>query len=211
MFKFRKPRKNYSHICSNPNQVYELLYGDRHETAKILGDEAFIDAWLDSDKQQEITMLIRKEAVNGDVPSLKQMIWLLGIMYEDILQSNLGEKEKSQALIGQLEERISFCNQLISKGVPQHYYAMISSHRLYKILYSLKGSSNLIKARNTLNEIVQHAEAVIKMGKDHPDFDGELGFIQDAEMMISDSKKFSSFLNALGDEALSKMDGRDTH
>ena len=207
MFNFSKARRNYKQICSDPNLVHKILYIDRRETAKILGDETFISAWLDSDKQRDITMLIRKEAMDGDIPSLKQMVWLLGMLYEEILHSNLDKKTKSQALIGQLEERIAFCNQLTLKGFPQSYYAMISCHRLYQVLHDLKEPGSITKTRDTLNQMVQHAEAVIKMGKDHPDFDGDAGFIQDATNMLSEGKDLRSLLNALGD-SVSTLDGR---
>ena len=78
VFGFNKPRRDYNRICLDPNLVFETLYSDRRKTSEILGDESFVRAWLESDKQREITMLIRKEARNGDIPSLKQMVWHLG-------------------------------------------------------------------------------------------------------------------------------------
>ena len=198
MFDFFKARKDYRKICSNPDLVRKILYSDRRETAKILGDESFINAWLDSDSQHEITMLIRKEAMDGDIPSLKQMVWFLGYLYDDLVNSGLDKNRKSQFLIGQLEERIYFCNQLTLKGFSQSYYAMISCYRLYKVLYELKEPGNIAKTRDTLNEMVRHAEAVIRMGKDHPDFDGDAGFIQDAKNMLSEGKDLRLLLNALG-------------
>ena len=77
-------KKNYSKICQDPKAVGNLLYADRRKTSEILGDEDFISAWLGSDKQREITLVIRKEAIAGDVPSLKQMAWLLGNMQQEI-------------------------------------------------------------------------------------------------------------------------------
>jgi len=65
MFNFSKARRNYKQICSDPNLVHKILYSDRRETAKILGDETFISAWLDSDKQRDITMLIGKRRWMG--------------------------------------------------------------------------------------------------------------------------------------------------
>ena len=199
MFGFGKSTNHYKNACSNPRSVYDLLYKDRTKTAEILGDEAFISAWLDSEKQQEITLIIRKEAMGGDVPSLKQMVWLLGNMQQEISAANIDKKQKSLALCGVLSERVSHCNSLISKGLlGNHYQAMVSSHHLYKVIQDLD-EQTLEQTRDTLNEMAKHAQAVIDLGKDHPAFDGDAGFISDAETILKEAESFRKLLNAMGD------------
>lgn len=85
LFGFGKSKKDYEIIFKNPKAVSQLLYSDRTKTSKILGDEEFINAWLSSEIQQEVYLLIRQEAIDGDVPSLKQMVWYLDMMYQNIL------------------------------------------------------------------------------------------------------------------------------
>lgn len=206
MFGFGKSKKDYRKVCQDPKSVFDLLYTDRAKTSEILGDQDFINAWLDSEQQKEITMVIRKEAIGGDVPSLKQMVWLLGTIYQEVSSAQIGKTQKLEALIGILGERLNFCNQLIAKGVPQHYYAMISAHNLYKALHELSKSGTLAKTRDTLNEMVSHAQAVIRMGKNHPAFDGDAGFIADAENILREGEDLRKLLNALGD-SVSKLDG----
>lgn len=207
MFGFRKPKNDYNKICRNPEAVNRLLYSDRKKTAEILGDDAFIRAWLDSQNQHDITMMIRREAIEGDIPSLKHMVWLLGNIHEEMSAANIEKNKKLRMLTGVLTERISYCNDLISKGVPQHYYAMISCHHLYMALYELNETGTIEMTRDTLNEMVEHAEAVIRMGKEHPTFDGDEGFINDAKTILGEGKDLRRLLNAMGD-SVSKLDKR---
>ena len=198
-------KKNYTKICQDPKAVANLLYADRRITSESLGDEDFISAWLGSDKQREITLVIRKEAIAGDVPSLKQMVWLLGNMQQEISAAGIPKEQKLELLVGILSERVDFCNKLISRGVPQHYYAMISLHHLYSALREMNKTGTLQKTRDTLNEMVAHAQAVIDMGKDHPSFDGDAGFIEDAKNILREGDDFRRLLNALGD-SVAKLD-----
>lgn len=199
MFGLGKPKNNYKNICQDPKAVFNLLYANRSKTSDILGDDDFITAWLDGEKQQEITMIIRKEAIGGDVPSLKQMVWFLGMMHQEVSSAGIEKQQKLEAIIGILGERISYCNKLTSIGNPQHYYAMVSLHNLYKALHELNRPGMLVKTRDTLNEMVEHAQAVIKMGKDHPSFDGDAGFISDAEIILREGEDLRKLLNAMRD------------
>ena len=76
---------------------------------------------------------------------------------------------------------------------------MVSSQNLYKALHELNKPGTLVKTRDTLNEMVEHAQAVMKMGKNHPAFDGDAGFISDAEVILREGEDFRKFLNAMGD------------
>lgn len=205
MFGFGKSKKNYKKICQDPKAVFSLLYTDRTKTSEILGDTEFIDAWLGSEKQREITLVIRKEAIGGDVPSLKQMVWQLGNMYQEVSSARTAKNQKLEAFVEILGERITYCNQLIARGVPQHYYAMVSLHNLYKALHELSKPGTLEKTRDTLNEMVKHAQAVVKMGKNHPTFDGDAGFISDAKNILREGLDLRKLLNAMGD-SVSELD-----
>lgn len=184
MFGFGKSKKDYKKLCQDPKAVANLLYKDRTKTSEILGDEEFISAWLDSENQQEIIMAIRKEAIAGDVPSLKHMVWYLPYIQEKILAAKIPKTQKHVELVDLLSERVAYCNKLISKGIPQHYYAMMSLHHLYKALGEQVDPSTAQKTLKTLNEMVEHAQAVIEMGKDHASFDGDAGFIDDAKSIL---------------------------
>ncbi|MCX7567141.1 hypothetical protein OS189_12380 [Sulfitobacter sp. F26169L] len=208
MFGFGKSKNDYQKICQDPKAVYNLLYANRTKTSDILGDGDFISAWLDGEKQQEITMIIRREAINGDVPSLKQMVWFLGIMHQEITAASIEKQQKLEATIGILGERVNYCNQLTSKGNPQHYYAMVSLQNLYKAMRELNKPGTLVKTRDTLNEMVEHAQAVIKMGKNHPAFDGDAGFIADAETILREGEDLRMVLNAMGDSVSTLDKGR---
>jgi hypothetical protein len=166
----------YCKILQYPDKVFHLLYSDRTKTAEILGEKDFINAWLESKKQIEITNIIRKEARNGDIPSLKQMVWFLRIVYEQIPRP----KNSSDLL----RERILYNNILVSKGLLSHHYgAMCSSHSLFYELERKK--ANFTERQELINAMLQHAQEVIKLGKDHPSFDGDMGFINDAENIIN--------------------------
>lgn len=207
MFGFGKSKKDYKKICKSPEDVYHLLYSDRRKTSEILGNDEFISAWLDGDKQREISMIIRKEAIAGDIPSLKQMVWLLGIMHQEVSGARMAKEQKLTAVAGILEERIKFCNSLIDQGlVQQHYYAMISCHNLYRALYDQNESGTIQKTRDVLNEMVEHAQAIIRMGKDHPAIDGDEGIIEDAKNILLEGSDLRKLLNAMGD-SVSKLDG----
>lgn len=221
MFGFGRSKRDYNKICRQPDAVYRVLYADRSKTSQILGDENFIRAWLDSEKQLEITRILRNEAVGGDVPSLKQMVWYLGKMHADISSARIDEKTKAKALVNCLKERISFCNQLTSLGEPQHYPAMMSSFHLYETLYGLRVPGTLqntgrdplkemvdrdkavkemaihLPARELLDEIVRHANAVIGMGLGHPAFDNDPGFIADAQKILAECDLFLRLLKPL--------------
>ena len=207
LFGFKKSKKDYEIIFKNPKAVYQLLFSDRTKTSKILGDEEFINAWLSSEIQQEVYLLIRQEAIDGDVPSLKQMVWYLDMMYQNILSIQMDDRQKFRDIVSVLGDRLFFCNQLTAKGIPQHYYAMITLHNLHKAVMQFNQPGTLELARDNLNKMIEHAHAVIKMGKNHPAFDGDAGFIDDAEMIIREEKELRGFLNAMGD-SLSKLDGK---
>ncbi len=198
MFGFGRSKTDYEKICEDPSSVFKLLYGDRAKTSEILDDGDFISAWMNSGKQRDITLVIRREAIAGDVPSLKQMVWFLEKMYQEISSASIEKKRKLETLIAILGERVGHCNRLIANGIPYHYQAMVSSHNLYRALSELGKPGTIEKTRDTLNAIVEHAQAVIKMGKSHSAFDGDAGFIADAESALHDVDDYRKFLNALG-------------
>lgn len=197
MFGFLKNKRDYRKICQDPKAVYNLLYSDRSKTSEILDDGEFIDAWLNGDKQREITMIIRKEAINGDMPSLKQMVWFLGTLYQEISVAGIEKNEKLTALIGLLTERITYCKKLIALGDPQHYYAMVSSFNLFKAMYARNEPGNLDKVRDVLNETVEFANSVITMGINHPAFGGDAGIVKDAENVLRETEGMRNVLDAM--------------
>ncbi len=207
MFRFGKSKIDYKKICSDTKAVHRLLYEDRTKTAKIMDDQNFINAWFDSENYQQISQMIRKEALSGDVPSLKQMVWLLRRIQEKISAANIDEKERNSSLVDVLKERISHCNKLISEGVlSSHYDAMVSAHHLYRILQKLDEPS-IVNTRDALNEMADHAQAVIKLGKNHPAFDGDAGFVSDADTVLREAADLRELLNAMGD-TVSRFDDR---
>jgi hypothetical protein len=73
-FKKFRTKPNYEQIFSSQEETKKFIYDDRTKTSSILGDQNFINAWLDSKNCGEITAVIETEAMKGDIPSLKQVI-----------------------------------------------------------------------------------------------------------------------------------------
>src|SRR5690606_37645868 len=83
MFGLFRKKPNFEKIFSNQVDITEYIYGDRSKTSNILGDKDFINAWLSSRNEENVTAIIQKQALEGDIPSLKQMIWLCELYFSD--------------------------------------------------------------------------------------------------------------------------------
>lgn len=157
-----------------------FIYTDRAKTSSILGDNAFIEAWLDSRNVGHVTAVIEHEAMQGDIPSLKQMIWVSDAYFEDATNNF---KDRSQLLEMQtmyLKDRIRYCNKAIEVGLKdQSYYALVSSVKLYKLYEKIPLSNENSAAPMALQSIIKFADIFIRSGVNEPEL------IQDAKNAIA--------------------------
>jgi hypothetical protein len=191
MFNPFKKKPNYSAIFSSPGATYELIYGDSSKTSEILGDQSFIDAWLSSPQMPRISTLIRQEAIKGDIPSVKQIIWLSEMYYQDSAQISDTSK-RSVIQISALTERIMFCDKAIDLGMKDwSYKAMASSKNLYSLL-ELGGASTSDQAmRDALNGIVKYSKLFLESGYN----DSKL--IEDAKGLLKHFEPLAKLLNTV--------------
>lgn len=170
MFGFFKKKVSYEEIFSDIAKTYKYIYQDPSKTSKILGDEEFIKAWLTSPMCQNVTMVIRSQASKGDIPSIKQMIWVAELLYNAVDGQPISNKEAFDQKVYLLKERIKFCDKAIELGLNQCYYAMVSCERLYSILPdSEKKLDNMSdEAKYALNGIVDHAGQVLLLKGEDP-------------------------------------------
>lgn len=211
MFGFGKKSVNYKEIFSDRATTHKFLYDDRSKTSTIFADKKFVDAWLSSAMQAQITAVIKNEADKGDIPSIKQMIWFLNIIHEEKLYARISEKDKAKILIKLNEDRIKFCDKLAEVADESRPYdAMFACHHLYEQLRRTGEEYYMKKQRDVLNKLLTYADEVVSMGDDNSAFDGDKGFIQDAQKMIEDysSKRdlLDSFISGLARIEISSLE-----
>ena len=192
MFGFSRGKVDYEKIFISTNETYEYIYGDKSKTAEILGDEKFIEAWLDSKNIASISGLIKNEALKGNIPSLKQMIWLSDLYFNDADNLPINENQKLEIKIASLKGRIMFCEKAIEFGLDQSYNAKISCANLYLILTKqLKTDISDKSTINALNGIVKHAKSFINSDYN----DAEL--IKDAKKLLEQYAPLAQLINSL--------------
>ncbi|WP_299913375.1 hypothetical protein [uncultured Paracoccus sp.] len=190
MFFKKKPR--YEAIFSSPEATHKYLYEDRRKTADILGDDDFVSAWLDSKNRQEISTVIRKEALKGDVPSIKQMIWLANLYYNDSDNIPVSPAERDKIKKATLKDVVFFSEKAVSMGLEDRaYQAMVAHFELYGILSSQKKSISDPEIISSINGIVRNAKTFASSGYDDPDL------IDDAKSLIERFSSMVKVINAL--------------
>jgi len=180
MFGLFNSKPNYEEIFASQEKTRSFIYADRAKTSSILGDNSFIEAWLDSRNVGQVTAVIEHEAMQGDIPSLKQMIWVSDLYFEDATNNF---KDKGQLLEMQtmyLQDRIKYCSKAIEFGLKdQSYYALVSSVKLYSLYGNIPLSNQNSAAPKALENIIKFAEILIKSGINEPEL------IQDAKNAIA--------------------------
>jgi len=187
MFGLFSKKPNYESIFASPEDTKKLIYGGRRKTADVLGNQDFIDAWLSSRHQKQVTSLIRIEALNGDIPSIKQMIWLGDIFYRDM--ANIPDATKrTQLQTFALAERIVFCEKAIGLGMTEKSYpAMMSCANLYHL--SSKSFTD-DASRKAISGAVRHAKLFLTLDCD------DSGMIDDAKLVLRDFGPLEMIMNA---------------
>lgn len=190
MFGFFRSKLNYEEIFSSQEKTRKFIYEDKSKTSSILGDNAFIEAWLDSRNVGQVTAVIEHEAMKGDIPSLKQMIWLSDAYFEDA--RNIF-KDKNQLLEMQtmyLQDRIRYCEKAIEFGLKdQSYYALVSSVKLYELYKKIPLSNEGSIAPKALGDIIKFANILIASGIKEPEL------IQDAKGAIAHYGQMAKLLS----------------
>ena len=192
MFGFFNGKVDYAKIFSSADGTYRHIYGDKSKTVEILGDEVFIEAWLSSRNVAVVTEVIRNEALKGDIPSLKQMIWVSDIYFRDAENLTRDKNEQISLKVAFLKDRIIFCEKAISLGLKdQAYSAMVSCANLYAILAPQQKNITDTSTRSALNGIVKHARQFIESGYGDPELIG------DAKKLLSQYAPVAKLSNAL--------------
>lgn len=180
MFGLFRTGLNYEKIFSSQDETRRFLYADSSKTSSILGDEAFINAWLGSKNVGNVNAVIKSEAMRGDVPSLKQMIWLSNVYYEDAPNKFKNPDQLLEARTVYLQERIKYCQNAIEFGLTdQSYYAMTSSAKLYDMYQHIPNSMNNPVVQMAVLGVVAFAEMFLESGT------RERELIQDAKDAIA--------------------------
>lgn len=179
MFSIFNKKPDFEKIFGSQAEITKYIYGDRKRTSEILGDNSFINAWLSSRNVGNVTAVISNHALAGDIPSLKQMIWLCEAHFGDVENRT---KDANQLIIMKtkyMQDRVMFCQKAIECGLKeQSYYAMTSSAKLYLLRSNLPGSIDDQITRDALAGIVKYAKIFIESGNQ----DREL--IEDAKSAI---------------------------
>ena len=191
MFNLFKKKQDYSSIFSSPTATYELIYGDRSKTSGVLGNQAFIDAWLSSPNMVRVSSIIRKEAISGDIPSVKQMIWLSELYYRDSARIS-DATARSAIQKSALTERIIFCEKAIALGMKDRaYQAMVSCSNLYSLLEAGGAPIGDQEAREALNGIVRNSKLFLESGYNDPEL------TEDAESLLKHFEPLARIMNAV--------------
>ena len=190
MFSFFGKKPDYEAIFVSDDATQKLIYGDRAKTSKVLGDEAFVASWLASRHMSRVSNLIRREALKGDIPSIKQMIWLGDFIYRDSA-SMPDATTRTAYQKSVLQERILFCEKAISLGMPEKsYQAMMSCANLYALVESSVDVTDEI-IQSTLSGIIRNAKLFLSIGVDDP------GLIEDANNALAKFEPLANEMSAL--------------
>lgn len=186
---FRPKNPSYDEIFSSRDRIFSFLYGDPSRTATVLGDETFIDAWHASSNSSLITDIIKTEAEKGNLPSIKQMIWLCNVYFQNARDFSADQATILKIQIQSLEDRAKFCGMAVKLGDKAiSYQAMTSYQNLYSIYVNSGRSHDNLKVKAAVLGIVAFAEQFIASGYD----DEEL--IQDARNAIKEHRVMAMFI-----------------
>lgn len=169
MFGMFGGKPNYEKIFSSKNDTYNLIYGNRSKTSSILGDNVFIDAWLSSKNTGQVTAVIESEASKGDIPSLKQMIWLCELYFEDAPNSFKDPNQLLKFQTTYMQDRIKYCRKAIDCGLKdQAYYAMTSSAKLYNLYSRVPNAMDNQVVQLAVLGIVHYGQMFLESGTRDP-------------------------------------------
>ncbi|MEP7349836.1 MAG: hypothetical protein ABI668_07780 [Sphingorhabdus sp.] len=192
MFGIFNKKPDFEKIFSSQSEIYKYIYGDRGRTSAILGDNSFIDAWLSSRNIGNVTSVINDKALEGDIPSLKQMIWLCEAHFGDVENRTNDANQALMLKTKYMQDRVMFCQRAIECGlIEQSYYAMTSSAKLYLLRSNIPGSIDDQITRSALAGIIKYANIFIKSGNQ----DKEL--IDDAKSAIEHYGPLGKILGAI--------------
>jgi hypothetical protein len=181
-------KSKYERAFATNDATYQLIYGDRAQTANVLGNPDFIKAWFASDHFNRVTTIIGNEALAGDIPSIKQMIWLGDQVYQNVPNMTQDAAERAQLQIEASKERIRFCELAISKGLDDRsYQAMGSYARLYALVGAQTGSASSTEIGDILAGIIRNAKIYLASPKADPDYVQE---VRDALAHYSEKADF---------------------
>lgn len=164
-------KNKYEKAFASKDATHQLIYGNRAQTASVLGNADFLKAWFASDHFDSVTYIIGKEALDGDIPSIKQMIWLGDQVYQNAGNVTRNATEKRSLQIQASKERIRFCELAISKGLKDRaYQAMGSYYRLYALLGAKSGSAFSREINDIVDGIIRNARIYLACRNPDPEY-----------------------------------------
>ncbi|HCF59676.1 MAG TPA: hypothetical protein DFS52_16985 [Myxococcales bacterium] len=185
MFSLFNRKPNYRKIFSSPIDTHKYLYSERSKTAELLGDESFIEAWLESENRWAVMKVILAEAAKGDIPSIKQMIW-----YFDVLFQSPSTSEEGKVMA--LQTRIELCEAAVTMGLKEFSYkAMVSCSNLFSIAVQGQTPPSDQMAKQAINGAIRHANLFLKSGYEDPEL------INDARQILKSLTVHAQAINAL--------------
>ncbi|MBJ6987284.1 hypothetical protein [Devosia sp. MC521] len=164
-------KNKYEKAFATKDGTHQLIYGNRTEIANVLGDDKFLKAWFASDHFDSVASVIGTEALRGDIPSIKQMIWLNEQVYQNAPNVTRSEAEKVSLQVHASKERIRFCEMAIAKGLDDRsYQAMGSYHNLYVLLGGQPGSAFSKGVTEAVEGIIRHAKIYLGSKNADPEY-----------------------------------------
>lgn len=189
-----KKKVNFEQIFSSATDTWQYLYGDSSKTVSIFSDNDFIDAWLSSKNVGLVTQVIRAEALKDNIPSLRQMIWLCGMYFQNVASFAPSKAEELQLQIAFLKDRVEFCEKAIHLGLVENtYYAMVSCANLYTLLTGPGRQLNDKDTVTALNGIVKYATLFLASGENDPEL------IEDANQLLKQYSALARLTNSIND------------
>ena len=190
---FFRRKMDYEGVFSSADETYRYIYGNRSKTVEILGSQDFLEAWFASKNTAKVTNVIKNEALKGDIPSLKQMIWFCHQYFLNAEMMTTDRNLQLEMKVVALTDRVMFCEKAMALGLDQSYYAMTSCWNLYSVFSSAPITSATYEiVNNALNGIVKYARLFLASGYDDPDLIG------DARNLLSQFGPIAKLFNDMG-------------
>jgi hypothetical protein len=190
---FFKRKMDYEGLFSSADETCKYIYGNRSKTVEIMGNQDFIDAFFASKNTAKVNTVINNEAMKGDIPSLKWMIWFC---HQRFLNAETMTRDRTLQLemkVVALTERVMYCEKAMALGLDQSYYAMTSCWNLSSIFETLPVTSATYETqKNAMNGVVKYARLFLESGYDDPDLIG------DAKNMLWKFAPLAKLFNEMG-------------
>lgn len=152
MFELFSKKIDYEKVFSDETEIFNFIYNDRNKSEGILDSKPFMEAWISSRNTGTVATVIAEEALKGDVPSLKKMIWITEIYYNRAEQLYKEATKLIAMKTYYLQNKVIYLGKLIECGhEDQSFNAMMASFELYKLRFD---QPNTLKDQIIIGAIV---------------------------------------------------------